>query len=295
MVMTSNKAKYYIGEAFKSITLNRLTSVASVTTSVATMFMLGIFLILSLNVNNIATEFSRDCEIQVFISDECDENAYNEIGDKIETISNVASVNKYTKEEIFQEVKVKLGEKSNILDGLENDNPYRNSFKVTLTDLSYTKQVSQEIKKISGVEVVSDLQSAADTIVKVINYVKNISLWIVILLCIIAAFIVSNTIKVSVFSRRKEIKIMKYIGATDSFIRWPFIIEGIIIGIIGAVISFAIIWFIYSRFIFNIDISFITLLPFENIALIIFGMFAFVGTVIGVTGSVISLRKHLKV
>lgn len=293
--MTSNKAKYYISEAFKSIGLNRLTSVASITTSVATMFMLGIFLILSLNVNNIASEFSRDCEIQVFISDDCDENIYNEIGDNIQTIANVANVNKYTKEQIFEEVKNKLGEKSNILDGLENDNPYRNSFKVTLTDLSYTKQVTQEIKKIKGVEVVSDLQSAADTIVKVVNYIKNISLWIVILLCVVAAFIVSNTIKVSVFSRRKEIKIMKYIGATDSFVRWPFIIEGMIIGVIGALISFAIIWLIYSKFIMNIDISFITLLPFKNIALFVLGMFVLVGCVIGIIGSTMSLRKHLKV
>jgi cell division transport system permease protein len=291
--MTNNKAKYYLSEAFKSI--KKLATVASITTAVATMFMLGIFLVLSLNITNVAEDFSRDCQVHVFISDECDENAYMQIGEKIKQIANVSDVEKYTKDQIFQEVKERLGEKASMLDGLENDNPYRNSFKVSLDDLSQLKSVTQSISKIKGVEVVSDLQSAADTIVKVVNYVKNISLWICIILCVIASFIVSNSIKVSVFSRRKEINIMKYIGATDAFIRWPFIFEGILIGLIGAVISFIIIFLAYSQLYTKINISFITLLPFGEIAFTIFAMFVVVGCFIGVSGSIISLRKHLRV
>ena len=297
MAMMSNKMKYYLGQALKSIAKNRITSVVSVTTGVATMFILGIFLILTLNISGIAEQFSRDCEIQVFISDDCDENEYVQIGEQINSIEYVAEAVMYTKEQIFQEMKTRLGEKANILDGLENDNPYRNSFKVSLSDLTYVAQVTENLQKIEGIERVSDVQSLANTIIKVVDGIKSISLWLVLILCVVTAFIVSNAIKVSVFARRKEINIMKYIGATDAFIRWPFIIEGIIIGLLGAIVSFIIIWIVYSRIPTEVStyFAFFKLIPFENMALTIIGVFAGVGSVIGVSGSVMSLRKHLRV
>ncbi|MBO5453652.1 MAG: permease-like cell division protein FtsX [Clostridia bacterium] len=295
--MMSNKIKYYIGEAFKSIGKNRITSIVSVSTAVATMFILGLFLILSLNVNDVAVQVSRDCEIQVFISDDCDMNAYESIGNEIKKIQHVSDALMYTKEQIFEEVKIKLGDKADMLVGLENDNPYRNSFKVNLDDLAYVNEVSDALAKINGVEKVSDVQSLANTIVNVVNAIQNVSLWLVLLLCIVTAFIVSNAIKVSVYARRKEINIMKYIGATDAFIRWPFIIEGIIIGLIGAIISFLLIWTLYSRIPAQVSeyVTFFKLLAFENIALTVIGTFSVVGIVIGVSGSIMSLRKHLRV
>ena len=295
--MMSNKIKYYIGEAFKSIGKNRITSIVSVSTAVATMFILGLFLILSLNVNDVAVQVSRDCEIQVFISDDCDMNAYESIGNEIKKIQHVSDALMYTKEQIFEEVKIKLGDKADMLVGLENDNPYRNSFKVNLDDLAYVNEVSDALAKINGVEKVSDVQSLANTIVNVVNAIQNVSLWLVLLLCIVTAFIVSNAIKVSVYARRKEINIMKYIGATDAFIRWPFIIEGIIIGLIGAIISFILIWTLYSRIPAQVSeyVTFFKLLAFENIALTVIGTFSVVGIVIGVSGSIMSLRKHLRV
>ncbi len=295
--MMSNKFKYYVGEALKSIGKNRITSIVSVTTAVATMFILGVFLIISLNVNDIAVQVSRDCEIQVFISDDFIDDDYFAIGDKIRKIPHVSVAQMYTKEQTFQEVKSKLGDKSGMLDGLENDNPFRNSFKISLDDLQFVKEVSETLIKIEGIEKVSDVQSLANTIVGIVDTVRNISLWLVLLLCIVTAFIVSNAIKVSVYARRKEINIMKYIGATDGFIRWPFIIEGIIIGLIGAVISFVIIWLLYSRIpVQSVDfVSFFKLLSFKSMALVIFTTFSVVGIVIGVSGSVMSLRKHLRV
>ena len=295
--MMSNKIKYYVGEALKSIGKNRITSIVSITTAVATMFILGVFLIISLNVNDIAVQVSRDCEIQVFVSDDLNNDEYLEIGNKIRKIPHVSVAEMYTKEQTFEEVKVKLGDKAGMLDGLENDNPFRNSYKISLDDLNFVQDVSVSLKKISGIEKISDVQSLANIIVEIVDTVRNISLWLVLILCIVTAFIVSNAIKVSVYSRRKEINIMKYIGATDSFIRWPFIIEGIIIGLIGAVISFAIVWLVYSR-IPTQSVNFITffqLLSFESMALIILSTFSVVGIVIGVSGSVMSLRKHLRV
>ena len=198
-------------------------------------------------------------------------------------------------EQIFEEMRTKLKDKESILDGLEQDNPFRDSFKVTLTDLNATQAVYDQVNAIEGVANITAFQEVAGILTNVTRTVKNVSFWVVIILCIIAAFIISNTIKLSVFARRKEINIMKYIGATDWFIRWPFVIEGILIGLYGAIISFVLIWIVYDRIYASIQIGYFELLPFSAIMWVIIGAFVAVGTVIGAVGSIISIRKHLKV
>ena len=293
--MRIDAIRYYVKEATKCVKKNRLTTIASVGTTVATLLILGVFIALTLNVNSFAKQFSRDCEIQVFISNDLDEAGYDNIGEQIKKIEFVEGVEKYTKEQIFEEMKVKLKDKASILEGLENDNPFRNSFKVSLTDLTQTAVVAKKITNISGVENTTDFQEAAGTIVKVVNTIKNASLWLIIILCIVSAFIVSNAVKVSVYSRRKEINIMKYIGATDWFIRWPFIIEGIIIGIYGAVITFVAEWLIYWRVYASVNLGNFEMLRFSDIAGTLVLVFVLVGAGIGAVGSIISIRKHLKV
>ena len=268
---------------------------ASIGTTVATLFFLGVILVLTANINNMAQQFSRSCEIQVFLSSNISLEDYDRVGEKITAIEHVTSIEKYTKEQIFDEMHEKLGEKAVILEGLENDNPFRDSYKVSLDDLSYTKTVIEEVEKISGVENITDFQEAANIIVNVVNAIRNVSAWLVLILCLVASFIVSNSIKVSVFSRRKEINIMKYIGATDWFVRWPFVIEGLIIGAISAVITFLVIWLIYVRIYSTISIPMVTLLPYGQLAVMLIVSFMLVGMVIGAVGSAMSIRKHLKV
>lgn len=293
--MKLNSFKYYLHQALKNVKQNRLTSMASIGTTVATLFFLGVILVLTANINNMAQQFSRSCEIQVFLNSDISLEDYDRVGEKIAGIEHVISIEKYTKEQIFNEMHEKLGEKAVILEGLENDNPFRDSYKVSLNDLSFTKTVIEEIKKINGVENITDLQEAANIVVKIVNAIRNVSVWLVLILCLVAAFIVSNSIKVSVFSRRKEINIMKYIGSTDWFVRWPFIIEGLIIGAISAVITFLIIWLIYIRVYAGVNIQMFTLVPYGQMAVMLIVSFLLVGMVIGAVGSAMSIRKHLKV
>lgn len=293
--MIIDAIRYYIGEATRCVKKNKLTTVASVGTTVATLFILGVIIVLTMNINYMAQQFSRDCEIQVYIDNGIDEAGYDAIGEQIKNIQYVSSVEKYTKQQIFEEMKVKLKENADILEGLENDNPFRNSFKISLVDLTKTGEVAKKIAGIKGVVKTTDFQEAAGMVVKVVNTIKNVSLWIVIILCIVSAFIISNAVKVSVYSRRKEINIMKYIGATDWFIRWPFIIEGIIIGLYGAVITFGVMWGVYAIAYANTNLGTFEMLKFSQICGTLIGIFLLVGAVIGAVGSIMSVRKHLKV
>lgn len=293
--MNRDAMKYYIRQAFKSLKKNKLTTAASISTTAATLFILGVLLAFSMNVSDMARQFSRDCEIQVFINENADAEQYDKIGEKISKIQYVSSVEKFTKEQILEYNIEKLGDKAVILEGFEEDNPFRDSFKVQLTDLSYTAEVVKSIKKLHGVENVTDFQEAAGYIMKFTNTVNNVSVWVMIIFCIVTAFIVSNAVKVSVYARRKEINIMKYVGATDWFIRWPFVVEGIVIGIYGALIAFCAVALLYWQVYRNFSFQDLQMLAFGQIWWMLLVSFAVVGIVIGSAGSGISIRKHLKV
>ena len=200
-----------------------------------------------------------------------------------------------TKEQIFEEMRTKLKEKANILDGLEHDNPFRNSYKITLSDLSQTKEVTKELEKIEEIVNITDFQESATLIVKIVDTIKVASLWLMAILLIISAFIVSNSVKISVYARRREINIMKYVGATDWFIRWPFVIEGVIIGLYAAVLCFLLMWIAYWCISANVSITTFTILPFGAVWGSLAVSFIIVGVVIGSLGSIFSIRKHLKV
>ena len=293
--MRISNLNYYVTQAFKSFRQNKLMSIASVTTTFATLFILGIFILLTLNVNSWAEDFSRSCQIQVFVDENLSEEEYDAVNSKILKIPAVDKTEKYTKEQIFEEMRVKLKEKANILEGLEHDNPFRNSYKITLSDLSQTKEVTKELEKIEGIANITDFQESATLIVRIVDTIKAASLWLMIILLIISAFIVSNSVKISVYARRREINIMKYVGATDWFIRWPFVIEGVIIGIYAAVLCFIIMWLAYLGISSNVSITTFTLLPFGAVWGSLALSFIAVGVVIGSLGSIFSIRKHLKV
>ena len=295
--MRTNRIRYFLREGMKNVSRNRLMSVASVTTTFATLFILGVFLALTMNVNSWAEQIARDCQVQVFINEDSTPEQYDAIGQQIQNIQCVATIEKCTKEQIFEEVKTKLeakGEES-ILVGLENDNPYRDSYKVSLTDLTLTEAVAEQIQSIQGVANITDFQETAGIIYSISENIKNFSLWIIVILGVISAFIISNSIKISVFSRRKEIHIMKYIGATNWFVRWPFLVEGMVVGFYGALIAFGVIWLVYWRIYESVSVQFLQLVPFSAMAWLLIGAFIIVGIVIGFIGSLISIRKHLKV
>lgn len=298
MAMKTNRIQYFLKEGLKNIVRNKFMSFASIGTSFATLFILGVFLVLTVNINDWAQQIARDCQMQVFIEEGSTAEQYTAIGEQIKKIKYVENVEKYTKEQIFEEMKEELGVDENgesILTGFEHDNPYRDSYKVTLKNPEKTANVRKQIKTIEGVAKVTDFQETVDKISSVSKHIRNFSIWVFIILGLISAFIISNSIKTSVFARRKEIHIMKYIGATNWFVRWPFLIEGMIIGLIGAILSFFVIWLVYWRIESAITIDFVTLVPFMDMCGYLALVFTVAGVVIGLIGSFLSVRKHLKV
>ena len=293
--MTRDAFKYYVRQASKSLKKNKVTTFYSISTTVATLLILGAFLCFIMNISYMTEQFSRGCQIQVFIEETADAEKYDKIGEKIKLIEGVETVEKYTKEQIFEENVEKLGDKAVILEGLREDNPFRDSFKIEISDLELTETVVNALEKVDGIANITDFREAAGYINAFRKTVRNISIWVVIILCIVASFIVANAIKASVYNRRKEINIMKYVGATDWFIRWPFVVEGVIIGFYSALIALAVIFGIYFFVERNFSFQDFTLLPFANLIPVIVVMFAIVGIGIGTVGSAISIRKHLKV
>ena len=295
MDMTFRSFKYYLKEGLSSINVNRLMTFASLGAVFVSLLIWGAFLIFSFNINSAVDKIARDCELQIFIDENVDFERYKQIGEEIKKIDNVLSVEMVTKDKILEDYRKKLKDEASALDGLEEDNPFRNSFKIKVTDLSLTQSVAEKLNKINGVAKITDFREAVDIIVRVSDTVEKVSVWIVLILWIISAFIISNTVKVAVFARRKEIGIMKYIGAKDWFIRWPFVIEGVIIGVMGAIISLIVILLGYWRVVATWSVSAVTLMPVHVVAPHLSWMFLVCGIVIGAFGSAISLRKYLKV
>jgi len=296
--MKLRSVKYFVHEGAKSFFRNGLMSLASVIIVTACLIIFGIYVLFSLNLNFIMDQVQEQYEIAIFIDSETKSSDVEKIGEKIKENQYVLDAEFVSKDEALKDYKAQLGVQSSWLDGLENDNPLRDSYQVTLSDLSVYQQVVSEIEKIEGVAYIRNNHSVIEKIVGLTGIIKNISFWVMLFLAAIAVFIISNTIRLTVFARRKEVNIMKFVGATNNFISWPFIVEGVIIGIVGAAISLALIsygyiWFTsgFGTFLGN---SFM-LYKLGDIFWIVTGSLLALGIFLGAIGSAVSLRKHLHV
>ncbi len=295
----SSNFKYFVAEGVKSYSINGLMSVASTVIVTASLIVFGLYLLFSMNINHIAKQLEEECEIQVWIDEEVDVEStqLQDMENAIKSIDNVNTTEFFSNVQALEDYKQKLGKDSEYLDGLEGDNPLRNSFKVTLYDLSLAEQTSQEIEKVDGVANLSDNRSSMNKLVTVTNVIKTISFWLMLFLSAIAVFIISNAIKITLFARRRDINIMKYLGATDAFISWPFIVEGIVIGLVGAVLALTLVSLGYMVFLSK-NFTIFGTLEFCKLSQVIFpmlGWFALIGVILGAVGSAVSIRRHLKV
>ncbi|MBO5005512.1 MAG: permease-like cell division protein FtsX [Clostridia bacterium] len=300
--MKYNILSYLIGEGFKNVLKNKKSTGASLMIMCATMIIFGVFFMIGENINHIMSELEMQQGMQVFIKDDVSEKGITELGDKIRALSDVNKVEFVSKEDALNQMKEKVGDKQFLLSGYEENNPFPASYIVTLTDLSKSEEVRDIIKEFEGVK--DDIQLRGNTInalIKVANLVRIVSGTILVLLVVISVFIIANTIKLTVHARRREISIMKYVGATNNFIRWPFIVEGIIIGVISALISIMLLGISYNLIseklittlganVINID-----LLTFSDMFALIIIVYLALGIGIGTLGSIISMRKYLDV
>ena len=255
-------------------------------------------MVITLNVNHITAQVEQKCEIQVFMEEETTDEELEKAHEEILKNSNVRTAELFTKEDTLNYMKEIFAEKASALEGYEEDNPYRDSYKITLNDLSLSAKTAEELKNVSRVASVSNKREVLDNILKVSLGIRNGSLIIMLLLCFISIFIIANTIKIAVFTRRKEIGVMKFVGATNWFIRWPFIFEGIITGVTGAAVAFGIIsWgyiVLYNKTLV-VDMDVFALVPYSGIWMVLLICFISIGTLIGAVGSGFSIRKHLDV
>ncbi|MFV9568222.1 permease-like cell division protein FtsX [Thermoanaerobacter mathranii] len=297
MDMLFRNFKYFLKEGFSNLARNRLMTIASITSVMAAMLILGLVVVIILNVNSLTYQVESQLELKAFLKDNISKEQVTQIGNDIKSIKGVTSVVFESKEEALRKFKQQLGDKSYLAEGLENDNPLPQSYIIKVKDANLMKDISNKIKQINGVEKVSYGQDVVDKLLGIIKIIRIVGLSIILILFIISIVIISNTIKLGVFARRREINIMKYIGATDWFIRWPFLIEGVILGLIGALLSVIILVLAYGYVldVMNNKLIMFQLLPLEKIVGGILLYFSMIGAIIGALGSGLSIKRFLNV
>ncbi len=303
--MRYNILTYHIGEGIRNLFKNKKSTISSLVIMMATMLMFGIFFIIGQNVNYIMKTIEEDQGMQVFIIKDANMEEVEEIKGMISNIDGVATTEIFTKQDAFDQMKAKFKDHADVIDGYGVD-IFPDSIIVKLTNLEKSAEVQEQIKqiKINNKNYIDEIRSSDKTInalINIANGVKIITGVLLILLVAISVFIISNTIKLTVHARRKEISIMKYVGATNSFIRWPFIVEGIIIGILSAIFTILVIYGGYTVIIQKIIQSMaqahisVSLLSFNDLYKTILIVYFGLGIGIGIVGSSISMRKYLEV
>ncbi len=290
--------RYFLVQGIKGITSNGLMSLASIGIVVASLVLFGFFVLFGANLNYISQQIREQCEINVYLPKNTDRDTVRKIGSELAAIPNVKNARLYTKEERFQNYKDSIySGQTEVIDTLKEDNPLRDAYILELTDVELANSVAEAAGKIEGIDEVKNSQHIFQRIISITNGVRHLSIWLVIILAIISIFIISNTIKLGMFSRRKEINIMKFVGATNWFIRFPFMIEGMLLGIIGAFFSAVITLLSYEALIPQLTefLGALELLSLGDVISLIIWIFAVLGAGIGAVGSFMSIRKHLHV
>ena len=288
---------YFLKNALIGMKRNGEMTVTAIVTVTSCLLLFGVFMLLSANINFIGEQIRNQCQIQAYI--DFDATADNEmlVYSQIRNLPNVAECEFISKADAMEEYREYLGADASAFDGLEGEEFLRSSVKINMTDIEYAKELVEEINKIPNVKKVSNRQDVVQRVIDVTDVIRNGSLGAMIILLLVAIFIISNTIKLSVFARKDEIHIMKYVGATAAFVRQPFVLEGILTGIIGGAISLVLIGFGYNYVIkFMKDfLDIFDLIPFAEILPFMVSTTLIFGVLMGAVGSAIALAKHLKV
>lgn len=293
--------RYLTKEGFRNLKVNKLMSFASVTVLFSCLMLIGIAFMLLVNIEAFISGIESENVIMVYadVNLEVDDVEFVKIGTDLESISNVGSVEIVEKDSAYREVLSELDEGlRGYLEGID-ENPLPNAYRVTVSDMTGFEAVASEIKQMPNILRVHENSVLARQLSSLRDSVTYISIGVIALLLIVSLFIISNTIKVTMFSRRLEISIMKSVGATNSFIRWPFMVEGIIIGVIAGILATGAVWAIYelalssmtsllSSFGAAIEVNFLDYAPYLVAAFVGIGVFT------GIFGSATSISKYLR-
>ena len=295
--MKLRTSEYFITEVFHSLRRNNWMSFASVGTVAVSLFVLGVFLTLVLNMNRLASSLESEVQISVYLEDSIKTSARKDLQKDLENMQGIESVKYVSREEAKERLTERLGDQKYLLDALGDQNPLPESFELTVAQPDMVETVAKAIEKMDGVEAAKYGQDVVKHLFDITRLIRVFGLALMVLLAAATLFIISNTIRLTVFARRKEVAIMKYVGATDWFIRWPFVLEGVVMGFVGGTLAAIALRSFYAAMaakIYN-TLAFFPLMPqypfmnYVTVAIILSGM------AIGALGSAISLKRFLKV
>lgn len=295
--MKGTSLKYLTHEGFRNVWVNRLMSLASVTVLMACLIIMGAGIMIYFNINNVVDKVQSQNVVMVYVADDASEDETTQIGTSLKGISNVESCEFVSKEVAFQEQIQSMGGDAALFEGFD-EIPLPDAYKVTVKDLSQFENTVSQIKQINKVDSVRENSDLASKLLSLRHAVSIVSVGLVVMLFLVALFIISNTIRITMFSRKLEISIMKAVGATNWFIRWPFMIEGMILGTISGIVSLGVLWGLYAvaEKVFAQTLSLIgfSLVPFSEYWWQILLVFVAIGLFTGGFGSLVSMAKYLK-
>lgn len=290
-------AGYYISEGFHSIFTHGFMSFAAVCMIVACLLIMGSFTLLAVNLDNTLGDLENENEMLVYIEDALTQDQARALRSRLELVDNVSQLTFVTKEQALTEFKAKHSE-TQMLNSLP-DEAIRDRYRVHVTELGKMAETKEALEHVEGVAWVLAAVEIADGFVMVRNIATGVAMVLIGILMVVSLFIIANTIKLATFYRREEIAIMKMCGATDGFIEWPFVVEGILLGLTGALIAFFIQWGLYQMVVrFAIQgngLSLVSMISYGSMAASILAVFCSVGIFIGVVGSLFAIRKFLQV
>ena len=286
-----------IREGFRSIRTHSLMSFATVTIIMACLIIMGSVALLSVNINVLIGDMEDQNEVVAFVSDEIeDEEQARAIGNDILALNNVSSVDFISRAQAMENYMSKYDK--SLMEGID-ETVFRHRFVIHLTDITDMARTDDAIRGVAGIAKVRDHQEYANTFIKIRNIVSVVALVLMVILVLVSMFIMSNTIKLATFSRREEIAIMKMVGASNGFIRLPFVVEGLVLGLLGGGLGFLAQWGLYNlvtgSLVESLTGSIISVVPFQSLALPILIIYLGIGVVIGVFGGINAIRNYLKV
>lgn len=295
--MKLNRYGYLIGEGFRNIFIHGFMSFASITIIMACLIVMGSFTLLDVNINNIIDDIGDQNQLLAYVDESMSaDKAAAELQVKIEAIDNVADVQFMSNTEARKNFMENYDE--SMMEGI-GDDVFRHRFVIQLTDLTRMTDTEAEILAIDGIEKVNAPTEFADKFISVRNVVSVVSLVLIVILVAVSLFIITNTIKLATFGRREEIAIMKMVGASNSFIRCPFVVEGLILGVVGGGLAFLAQWGLYEllqkKIAESLAIPFVTIVPFSELGVFVFAVFMAVGLLVGAFGGTIAIKNYLKV
>ncbi|CAM3978925.1 permease-like cell division protein FtsX [Alicyclobacillus pomorum] len=298
--MTIRMLGRHLREGCKNLLRNGWMTFASISAVAITLLILGATLVIALNAQQLSNYVAGQLQVNAYLKQNVSSAQAQQITAEVKALPGVSSVRYVPKQQGFKDLQQRLGKDyQDVLQGFSNKNPLPDKIVVQAADPKQTLSIAQKIRALPGVDRVDDGKQVVDKLFRFLDLVRNIGVVFVVGLVVMAMFLISNTIKITIFSRRREIEIMKLVGATNWFIRWPFLTEGIIIGVVGAVLPFAIIAYAYHSVYARLGGTFLAvafpLIPTaqlaQKLALVMFGL----GIVIGVWGGIMSVRKFLKI